>query len=177
MTSVKEYVLAQAPCPVEEENLFIPSSFSESDRTALALSDLVRDEAVLREAHAYECVMQLRLVLKAISVLYKKRKMNFVGQRNITRARARIQLTETIRDHHLLVYNESRDALIKLGALLPEEERLPQLRPEDLVRKSTVDKRQTGDTYHPDGKFWTIRIKPSFSRGINGKHIYLARRF
>jgi hypothetical protein len=49
MNAVSDQVLSQPPCPVEEEDLFLPSSFSEKDRTFLGkLSKLAVDEALLR---------------------------------------------------------------------------------------------------------------------------------
>jgi hypothetical protein len=167
MSAVSNQVLSQPPSPAEEENLFLPSSFSEEDRSFLGLSKLALDEALLREAQACDCILQLRLTLKAISVLQYKRQWNVVGQRKNTRARARIHSLEAVRDHHLLVYNTTRTALIALKRLQPDDERLPHLTREDLSRKSTIAKRQTGDTYRPDGKLWALR--PSKWSETNGE--------
>jgi hypothetical protein len=157
MATVKDHVLSQPPRLPEEENLFLPSSFPEEERNRLGLSALVRDEALLREAQAHECVLQLRLTLKVISALQFKRRMNVVGQRRSTRARSRIGTMEAVRDHYLLVYNTTRDALIALAALDPEDGKLPHLGLADLTRKSTIAKRQAGDNYRADGKFWGLK--------------------
>jgi hypothetical protein len=157
MDSVKEHVLSQPPRLPEDENLFLPSSFPAEERNRLGLTGLVREEALLREAQAHECVLQLRLTLKIISALQFKRRMNVVGQRKATRARSRIYTMEAVRDHYLLVYNKTRDALISLAALHPEDDRLPHLGLTDLARKSTITKRQAGDNYRADGKFWGLK--------------------
>jgi hypothetical protein len=168
-SSVKDYVLSQPSRLIEDEDLFLPSSFSGSTRNSLGLSKLAQDEAILREALSYESILQLRLALKAITILHKKRKANVVGQHMNTRARSRIHSMEAIRDHNLAVYNTNRKALITLGTLLPDDKHLPPLTQDDLHRKSTVDKRQTGDTNRTDGKVWAVRLKASFAKGMNGK--------
>jgi hypothetical protein len=157
MSSVKDHVLSQPPRLVEEENLFLPSNFTADERDRLGISNLVHDEGLLREAQAHECILQLRLTLKIISVLHLKRRTNVVGQRRATRARSRISSMEAVRDHYLLVYNTTRAGLVSLAVLHPNDERLPQLSSNDLIRKSTVAKRQPGDTYHADGKFWGLK--------------------
>jgi hypothetical protein len=157
MPTVKEHILSQPPRLPEEEILFLPSNFSGEERDRLGLSSLVHDEALLREAQAHECVLQLRLTLKVISALQFKRRMNVVGQKRNTRARSRIYTMEAVRDHYLLVYNTTRDALIALAALHPEDDRLPHLSLTDLARKATIAKRQAGDNYRADGKFWGLK--------------------
>jgi hypothetical protein len=150
---------------VEDETLFLPSSFPGAERTQLGLSKLASDESLLREAQAYDCILQLRLTLKTISVLQYKRQWNVVGQRKSTRARSRIYSMEAIRDHYLLVYNTNRISLLTLGRLQESDDRLPRLGLEDLARKSTVAKRQTGDTYRADGKLWALTPPAGWGNG------------
>jgi hypothetical protein len=76
---------------------------------------------------------------------------------------------EAIRDHYLEAYNTNRLALIHLGRIQPNDDRLPHLGLEDLARKSTVAKRQTGDTYRPDGKLWTL-APPTNWRSDEGQY-------
>jgi hypothetical protein len=168
MSTVKDHVLSQSPCPVEGENLFLPSSFSDVDRTQLGLSKLAYDESLLRKAQAYEYILQLRLTVKTISVLHHKRQWNVVGQRKSTRARSKIHSMEAIRDHYLHVYNTNRLSLITLGRLQQNDDHLPHLSLEDLARKSTASKRQTGDTYRADGKLWALTPVVAWKKN-NGK--------
>ena len=89
-SSVEEYILSQPPQLIEDEDLFLPSSFSEPTGQSLGLSKLAEDEAILREAQVYESIMQLRLVLKAITVLHNKRKSNVVGHEGSSEASCQI---------------------------------------------------------------------------------------
>jgi hypothetical protein len=171
MSAVKDHVLRQSPCPVEDEELFLPSSFPDFERNQLNLSKLAHDESLLREAQAYDCILQLRLTIKTISVLQHKRQSNIVGQRNTTRARSRIFSMEAIRDHYLQVYNTNRASLIQLGKLQPNDHHLPHLGVEDLARKPTVAKRQTGDTYRADGKLWALTPTINWKHNNEGKYI------
>jgi hypothetical protein len=150
-------VLALASCPEEDEELFLPSNLSDSERTELGLSALADEEATLRQAQANECILQLRFNVKVITVLQKKRKRNVRGQRGNTRARSELQTVEDNRDRLLAIYNTSRATLIHLGVLLPTDSRLPPLTIDDLDRKDTSEKRQPGDTHRSEGRLWHIK--------------------
>jgi hypothetical protein len=152
MISVKAMVLAQPPCPVEEEILYLPSDISQVDHEDLNLTGLAAEEANLREAQAHECILQLRLTVKVVGILHRKRRKHLRGQKQNTRARSRIQSTEAIRDRLLCIYNTSRECLVTLGRLDPNEKRLPSLTLADLSRKSTMDTRRINDTYRPEGR-------------------------
>ena len=156
MSSVQPAILAQLPCEIEDEPLFLPSHFSETDRLQMDLTQLAEEEAQLRKGQAYEYILQLRRVMKIISTLHGQRKKQTWGQRQNTRARLKIQSMEYTRDRILEVYNSSHHALKLLGKLSsPElEEQFPYLTVPDLFRKSVQDKRQLGDTHRPDGRLW-----------------------
>ena len=156
MPNVTSMVESQPQQALEDENLFLPSSIPEPERTALGLSALAGEEARLREAQAHECILQLRTNVKCMSILAKRKKKHDRGVRKLTRTRARFISVEVVRDRLLLIYNSSRAALISLGKLDPNDQRLPPLTVDDLKRKSTVDKRQRGDTYRSDGGLWVI---------------------
>jgi len=139
----------------ENERLFLPSDFSGAERILYSLIDLAREEAQLRQAQLYECLMQLRRVMKILSTMQKIRQKEFRGQEQNTRSCRRIQTIGLTRDRLLDIYNTSRKALVSLGvdnSIL--EDRFPPLGISDLYRKSTVGKRQLGDTYRTDGQVW-----------------------
>jgi hypothetical protein len=169
MPSVQSRIVSQPSCPVEKEELYLPSHFSESERSDLGLDQLASEEGLLREGQAYESIMRLRSTVKALSWYKRVRKENDRGQRQATRARARIAAAEFLRDSHLLTYNHARSALESL-ALLGPEGRFPPLTEEDCFRKSTVDKRQTGDTYRPDGRLWRVGAVSNISSGKFSVH-------
>jgi hypothetical protein len=149
MTCVKSLVLSEMPCGEEIEKLFLPSHFSAEDREQLKLTQLAVEEAKLREGQAVECIMQLRRVTKTISIMRRQKKKHDKGQRESSRSQSKIKNIECIRDRFLSIYGTCRTAMKNLGMLYNGEleERFPDLSVQDLFRKSTVNKRQLGDTY------------------------------
>ena len=139
----------------ERELLLLPSDFSETERTTFSLTELAKEEAQLRQAQLYECVMRLRSVLKSLSRLQMIRRQDSRGQEQNTRSRKLFQTAELIRDYVLYIYDSSRTILLALKHNCPGvQEQFPRITLADLCRKSTVDKRQLGDTYRTDGKIW-----------------------
>jgi hypothetical protein len=161
MPSVQSQVLSQSPCAIEKEELYLPSHFTESERSNLGLCDIAREEAHLREGQAYESIMRLRSTVKALSWYKRTRKENDRGQKQATRSRTKIAAAEFLRDGHLLTYNHARSALESLDGLGPEGCRFPPLTEDDCFRKSTVDKRLVGDTHRPDGRLWRVGVVAS----------------
>jgi len=148
---------------IENEYLYLPSDFGEPDRHQLQLTDLAQEEAMLREGHAYECILQLRQIAKLISIFHYLRQKNNRGQRQNTRSQVKREALELTRDRLLETYNTTRKALSSLcNDNNRISERFPPLTVDDLYRKPTVDKRQLGDTYRPDGRLWSLG-KPSHS--------------
>jgi hypothetical protein len=164
MPSVQPLIISQPSCPTEKEELYLPSHFSEMERSDLGLCELAQEEVLLREGQAYESIIRLRSTVKALSWYARVRKGNDRGQRQATRGRARIAAAELLRDSHLLTYNHARSALESLTHLGPEG-RFPPLTKDDCFRKSTVDKRQVGDTYRPDGRLWRVGVGGNIPAG------------
>jgi hypothetical protein len=158
MELIKDVVLSQRPCSLESESLFLPSHFSPSERVEYGLGHLAEEETQLREGHAWQCILQLRLAVKTISIMQGLRKKNVRGQKQNTRARDKVHSTEFTRDHIFAMFHASRNALYSLGALddRAAAERFPNLTVQDLVRKPTHLKRQVGDSRRPDGNVWVI---------------------
>jgi hypothetical protein len=155
MPEVNPLVLSQNSAELEDDCLFLPSHFSEEDCDRLSIKYLAEEEVNLRQAHAYDCILQLRRVMKTISALQKLRRKHARGQRQTTRSRLQVDSMELSRDQLLAIYNASHRALRSLRTGNTElEGQFPSLALEDLYRKSTVDKRQLGDTYHVEGKLW-----------------------
>jgi hypothetical protein len=74
MDSAMPAILAQEPCSLEEETLFLPSDIPPSERDEFGLSKLANEEAQLWEGQAQECILQLRQVMKSISIMQDQRR-------------------------------------------------------------------------------------------------------
>lgn len=154
---IHETISSQNPAEVENELLFLPSYFTERKRNELSLTTLASEEKQLREGHCYECILQLRHLMKILSSIYGQKKKEIRGQKANTRARLKLDTIEAARDQILAVYNLSRHALWALGNNDEDlRKRFPILTLADLYRKSTVQKRILGDTYRPDGLIWEL---------------------
>jgi hypothetical protein len=155
MPMIREKIIAQLSCAIEDEKLFLPSSFVDIERDELGLSGLAEDESKLREGQACGAIVSLRFLVKMITSLQDKRKADDAGQQLSTRARSHIQSVEATRDRILHIYNITRKALMSLGK---DElvKRFPPLSHADLFRKSTEKRRQLNDTYREDGRIWGI---------------------
>jgi hypothetical protein len=97
MASVRPMVISQAPCGEELEQLFLPSHFSADERVNLDLTQLATTESKLREAQAFKCIIQLRQIMKIISVLQHQRKKHGSGQRHASRSHSKIQSVRGVR--------------------------------------------------------------------------------
>jgi hypothetical protein len=149
---------AQQSCNVEKERLFLPSEFSTEERERLSLQTMAEEEKVLRVSQACELIVQLRSMVKHLSVLRDQKVKHVRGQKNNTRAHTRIAKSEFIRDHLLESYSASRTSLNYLGYFDSPAalQQFPELTLQSLFRKSTASKRRLGETYHPDGGLWTV---------------------
>jgi hypothetical protein len=155
MPKIKPLLLTQEPSELEDENLLLPSHFSDHDRAKLSLEELAEEEAKAREGQTHNCILQLRRVMKTISAMHKLKKKNSHGQRQCIRDRKQLDSLELTRDQILAIYSASRCALVSLRADDKDlAEQYPPLALADLYRKSTLEKRQRGDTHRADGGLW-----------------------
>ena len=158
MPSIRSIVQALQNSPgVENEELFLPSYFSNSDIVNYTLTTLADEELNLRDGQAYECILQLRRVMKTISAMRSLKRKDMRGQRHNTRANKQRDSLEVTRDHLLMIYRRARQALLSLTKDGQNTgECFPPLTIKDLYRKSTMDKRQLGDTHRTDGLLWVV---------------------
>jgi hypothetical protein len=155
-------VLSIKPCEVEDEPLYLPSQLTHEQRLAFRLERVAALEAELRDGQALDSILQLRRLEKVLSAKQGLRKKNDRGQHQNTRARGKIQRTTFVRDAVLIAYSNCRLALESLlqgdeAQLSAFRKRYPSLSKADLHRKSTVDKRQLGDSYRSEGALWTLQ--------------------
>jgi hypothetical protein len=145
--------------PLERDDLYLPSEFSEEERRELGLVELANLEAELWEAHASECILQLRSVGKTVSAFRGLRGKEPGSQRQGTRNTTRFQHLEFLQSRILTNYGDSRKALDSLGRLSTISDRFPHLTHADLFRKSTQNKRTIGDTHRPDGAVYGLDVR------------------
>jgi hypothetical protein len=157
MSEVKPIVLVQSSALLEDEQLFLPSDFSEQECHELSLMQLAVEEGQLWEGQLYECILQLRWVMKNLSVVHQLRQKNSCGQHQAAHSHTQHEAVELTRDHLLDIYNKGRQALLSLRKDRKQiEDQYPALSLKDLYRKSTVVKRQLGDTHHFEGQLWLL---------------------
>jgi hypothetical protein len=159
MQSAKAVITDNQIQPIQQEELFLPSEFSEADRLEFDLTELAGLEAQLWEGHASECIMRLRCIGKTISSFQGLRNKEPGSQREGTRNTTRFQHLEFLQTRILTNYEDARKALDSLKILTPMDSRFPPLTRADLFRKSTQHKRQIGDTYRPDGALYGLHGK------------------
>ncbi|KAF8965358.1 hypothetical protein BDZ97DRAFT_1904028 [Flammula alnicola] len=138
----------------EDENLFLPSDFSLSDRLSLNLIQLSELQRRYFQGYAHNYKDQVRLISKSLSALRVEKKKNAYGQDRHTRAAARISDVEHRLDLAIEDYNATRSALVSLG-MSEDDPEFPPLTLKDTFRKRTNTKRAVGDTYRMDGLIWT----------------------
>ena len=138
----------------EQEVLFLPSDFSESDRLSLGLVDMGENQRKLAEGAANDAILRVQKLAKVLSNTRAAKKTEGSGQAYQTRAT--VTETEVVFKLDLAIkdYNDLRQLLMKLG-LSDSDIVYRPLTVEDTYRKPTVTNRNLGDTYRNDGPLWT----------------------
>lgn len=163
MPSVKKTVIAQQSSKIEDELLYLPSYFPLEVRAELDLQTLGKEEVQLREAEVFECIAQLRHTSKRLSAMLSSKKKNTRGQNDSGRAMTARKSVEKGQEVLLKIYGSARHALLSLSSdLISKAKQFPVLTEEDLIRKSTTDKRQLGDSHRFEGRVWTAGVPESY---------------
>ncbi|KAH6905704.1 hypothetical protein BKA70DRAFT_1430575 [Coprinopsis sp. MPI-PUGE-AT-0042] len=134
---------------VEDQMLGMPSDFEDPQRNELGLDDSADIERRLLEGAAFDTISRIRTSVQFVSALTGAKMTNLTGQNSLTRAASRVYDAQNLRDAEILFYNSIRGQLLRLG--LPDDD--PMFRHMDVAstsRKSTILKRQVGDTYKND---------------------------
>lgn len=147
---------SEAVKEVQDELLYLPSHFSESDREELGLSELGEEELELRRVQVVECIMQLRRSAKKHSSVRAQKRKDLPGQHTGTRAAGVRIALEFNQECLLRIYNVGREALVQLSKDTQDGISFPHLTSADLFRKPTTHKRQLGDSRRPDGMLWRV---------------------
>lgn len=156
MSTVQAYILSETSAAIEDEEVYLPSFFSPSERAEMSLLELEKEELELRRAQIVECIMQLRRSAKKLSSARAQKKKDGRGQYEGSRSATQRHILEFNQECLLLIYNTGRKAFISLSDDEHIGEAFPALSTEDLFRKSTTEKRQLGDSRRSDGRLWGV---------------------
>jgi hypothetical protein len=116
----------------EHAELALPSSYLKSSLETTSLLKLAELEAQLRRAVCNDTLQSLRNLLGAKAMALRWKKQNVVGERPTTRAEAALKVHNDKVERARWRYNNSRDALIRLGGPPSDIETYRVLKREDL---------------------------------------------
>lgn len=167
-------VIGRQDCPIEKEQLFLPSDFDLAKRQSLNLVSLGVNEARLREGQAFDALLKIRSHVKAIRTMLHRKAKDVRGVTAHTRSMACIKDAESRRDAQIAIYESARQALIRLDVMDDScDSQFPKLEEKDLERNSTEARRQVGDSKRYDGKMWSVHGRKGVSNGLLslGSHV------
>jgi hypothetical protein len=159
MPQLGDSVAALPPSDVHEEQLCIPSDFSESQRDQFKLSHLVDVEMKLREGEAQDALRDLRMTVRNINTLTFQKQTEVRGQEANLRSNDAINKFKA--KCHLLVlkYNAARNAMIALGCSDTDDSSdFPPLKESDATMKNSERPYQLGDGKRLGGPLLTAGI-------------------
>ncbi|PPQ95982.1 hypothetical protein CVT26_016198 [Gymnopilus dilepis] len=146
----------------EDEDLLLPSDFSESHRRYLGLELAEKAERELRKGRAHEHLHEVRTAIKTYNHHIALKAKEVRSQRHITRARNIINgLISDIRKP-AFHYNNTRQALLNLGHP-PDDAVLRELREADLWAKNTALPAKLGDSRKVDPWLFHVACPSSVS--------------
>jgi hypothetical protein len=155
--ALEEQIPSSETVLIEDEPLFLPSSFSEPLRVHLGLEEAAQVEFQLRDGQAHDALEALRLAIKTYNYNISFKKTQVFGQGANTRSQAYLKSLENDKQTEADRYIHARSALLNLG-LSPRD---PVLRPLDkstqLFSKNYFASAQLGDSRKSDPWFWNIR--------------------
>jgi len=139
----------------EKEDLQLPSSFSETFRTAYGLDDLAKIEYSLREGQAHDALESIRKAIKIFNHNLDIKKSFVFGQHANTRAQGFLEQLAADKVSGADKYRRTRVALLKLG-LAENVPVLQELYDDQLWGKDTSHMSQLGDSKIQDPWFWSV---------------------
>ena len=143
------------PTTPENEDLQLPSSFSETFRTAYGLSHLAKIEYALREGQAHDALESIRKAIKIFNHNLDIKKSFVFGQHANTRAQVFLKQLAADKVSGADKYRRTRVALLKLG-LAENDPVLQNLHDDQLWGKDTSHMSQLGDSKIQDPWFWSV---------------------
>lgn len=159
---------SQAPTA---QNLYLPSSFTPTQRKDYGMTKLAEQEAQLRVGNAHDHLSSLRDGLGLRSMLIQAKDANARGQVQTTRAEASIKRAAAVVERHEAGYCRNWDAMKKLGVKTSAGgpgAGLQELQKADLksLQHFVDDKSYTGN---PADLPWIWRINGGVVEGGAGK--------
>lgn len=160
MPKIGDKVAAQttAAPPVQLEQLYLPSEFTEKERQEFDLVQLGLEEARWREGQAFDILRALQNIVKAMRVLRGHKIKQDRQQKQNSRAGDHIAEAAKRRDHHMEAFNVAHAAIVALVG----SSQFPALTQDDLFMKSVHQKRQVGDSKRTDGLLFRAKALGTF---------------
>ncbi|KAE9398647.1 hypothetical protein BT96DRAFT_994712 [Gymnopus androsaceus JB14] len=139
---------------VEDEQLYLPSDLTSSQREALKLTSLVEMEQQICVGELYDAVKSVQRAAKAYSVTHTKKREDDRGTNAGLRSVLALKKIEVERNSCIADYNCAWQALISLE--FPTAKEVPVMHVRDTLRRSTFQARQVGDTRRMDASLFHL---------------------
>ena len=153
--SLQPLISSVNPTTPEKEVLQLPSSFSETFRSAYGLGDLAKIEYALREGQAHDTLESICKAIKIFNHNLDIKKSFVFGQHANTWAQAFLKQLAADKVSGADKYRRTRAALLKLG-LAENDPVLQELHDDQLWGKDTSHMSQLGDSKIQDPWFWSV---------------------
>ena len=153
--------------PAEQVRLWLPSSFTKSERIQMDLGQAAKVEAELREGQANDALEALRAGLAEKSLRFRTEVKPARGQKTMTRAwdsihRADKQIRGAVRYYRL-----AKSALVRLGASSGLLSRYQEIQKKDLkMSRDIVEENRVGQRSSELPWFWRLDSKWDKDRGV-----------
>ena len=143
---------------VEDEPLFLPSSFTAEQREDFDLQDLADIEMRLREGEASDAIVKLQTALRKVSELEGDKKKQVGSSNKNTRAKSALNKAHGVKRKLVTEYNAARKAMLSLG-LQVDSKRFPQLRDQDTYRPGTIEPHEFNSGEKKTGWIWLFGVE------------------
>jgi hypothetical protein len=139
----------------EEESLFLPSKFSDAQRSFLGIQELARAEYSLREGQAHDALDKLRLAIQTFNYNVKFKLDNVRGQRPNTCAQEFLSSLSKDKVSAADKYRRVRTALLTLGLSENDKSLQPLLNTQLWCKDENAPAAQ-GDAKTEDPWYWMV---------------------
>ncbi|KAG7090399.1 hypothetical protein E1B28_009518 [Marasmius oreades] len=157
MPQVEHFVSAQLDhnnnISVETQYLYLPSDFSQQERTKLSLDFLSSIELKLREGECNDAIMGLCDAINYKMVMRDNQRANSRGVIQNTRSVKWLKSAEVKKQVYASHYRASRSAILSLLGV-DESPDYPVLNDEDMYTKNPTAARELGDGKRVDAWIW-----------------------
>ncbi|KAH9486111.1 hypothetical protein JR316_0000175 [Psilocybe cubensis] len=170
--TLQQDVMGTALCSVETSSidkpectkLYLPSSFSATDRAKYDLEGLAADELLLRKGNIFDTIRNIQDTSKTLSSMRTERQQNDRGQTARTRSKSKLEDVERLLSLQIHIYNLCRQALVSLGGD-EYSSMFPEMTVADTYWVPTHLRREIGTSRKSDGRIFN----PGITGGAQGR--------